>query len=96
MKRTEPKSFAQIFDEAVEASGHADTFAEQQALFVWSEIVGQGINRMTLRRSVDRGVMHVTLTSAVVKQELSFHRDKLVKAINERLGRNVITSIIIH
>ncbi len=96
MKRTDPKSFAEIFDEAVQQSGHADTFAEQHAAYLWSEIVGQGINRMTLRRYVDHGVLHVVLTSAALKNELSFHRTALVEAINSRLGRIVITSIEIH
>lgn len=96
MKRTEPKSFAEIFDEGVAASGHADTFAEQQASYLWSEIVGPGVNSMTLRRSVSRGVLHVTLTSAVLKNELSFHRARIAELINQRLGKNVITSIVIH
>lgn len=96
MKRTDPKSFAEIFDEAVQQSGHADTFAEQHAAYLWSEIVGQGVNRMTLRRYVDHGVLHVVLTSAALKNELSFHRSALVAAINSRLGKNVITSIEIH
>ncbi len=96
MKRTEPKSFAEIFDEGVAASGHADTFAEQQASYVWSEIVGDGVNRMTIRRWVDHGVLHVTLTSAVLKNELSFHRSRIAELINQRIGKNVITSIEIH
>lgn len=96
MQRTEPKSIAEIFDEAIAASGHADTFAEQQASYLWSEIVGPGVNRLTIRRYVDRGVLHVTLTSAALKNELSFHRSSLIAAINNRLGRNVITDIQIH
>lgn len=96
MKRTDPKSFAEIFDEAVAQSGHADTFAEQQASYLWSEIMGPGVNRMTLRRYVDHGVLHVTLTSAALKNELSFMRASIVEAINTRLGKNVIISIEIH
>ena len=52
MKRTEPKSFAQIFDENMALAGAADTFARQRASFVWPEIVGPGINRYTFRRYV--------------------------------------------
>lgn len=96
MKRNEPRSFAEIFNEAVEQSGHADTFAEQQAAYLWSEIVGPGVNRLTTRRMVVRGVLHVTITSAALKHELSFHRTRIAALINTRLGKNVITSIEIH
>ena len=35
MKRTDPQLFSQIFSKLVEQSGHADTYAEQRACFVW-------------------------------------------------------------
>lgn len=96
MKRTEPLLFSEIFNRVVEQSGHADTYAEQRACFVWPEVVGQGVNRYTTHRYVDHGVMHVYITSASLKNELSFHRATLVEQINRRVGRNVITSITIH
>ena len=57
MKRTEPLLFSEIFNRVVEQSGHADTYAEQRACFVWPEVVGQGVNRYTTHRYVDHGTM---------------------------------------
>ncbi|MDE5723823.1 MAG: DUF721 domain-containing protein [Paramuribaculum sp.] len=96
MKRTEPQLFSEIFSKLVEQSGHSDTYAEQRACFVWPEVVGQGVNRYTTHRYVDHGVMHVYLTSASLKNELGFHKSTLIEQINRRVGRNVITSIVIH
>ena len=45
MKRTEPKSFAEIFDENMARAGASDTMARHQACFLWPEIVGPGINK---------------------------------------------------
>lgn len=45
MKRTEPKSFAEIFDENMALAGASDTMARHQACYLWPEIVGPGVNR---------------------------------------------------
>lgn len=96
MKRTEPKSFAQIFDENMARAGAADTMAQHHACYLWPEIVGPGVNRYTYRRYVDGGILHVHLTSAPLKQELSFHRQRLLDQINKAVGCNALTDIIFH
>lgn len=70
--------------------------AEHQACYLWPQIVGQGINRLTTRRYIDHGIMHVYLTSAALRQELSFNADKLVELINRAVGSDVITAIRFH
>lgn len=96
MKRTEPKSIGQIIRESIEQAGMTGTVAEQRACYLWSEVVGPVINRYTFKRYVERGVMHVYLTSAALKNELSFNRSSLVKRINQAVGSEAITSIIFH
>ena len=96
MKRRDPKSIAEIIEEVLESDGNADQLARQRASFAWSEVVGQGVSRYTSRRYVDKSTLHVYITSAPLKHELSFHRDRIVEAINRAVGKNVITEIVIH
>ena len=96
MKRTEPLLFSEIFNRVVEQSGHADTYAEQRACFVWPEVVGQGVNRYTSRRYVSRGLLHVYIDSAPLKTELEFRKSAIVEAINSALGTDMLKGIIIH
>ena len=96
MKRTEPKQIGQIIADALAQEGLTSVMAEQKACFLWPEIVGPGVNRYTTRRYVERGVMHVYITSAVLKNELSYIRTRLVEQINRAVGSDVITSIIFH
>lgn len=96
MKRTEPLKLSEIINNALRES-HLDTaMLEHKASYVWPEVMGQGINRYTSRRWVDRGVLHVVITSGPLKNELSFHKTRIVKAINEAVGADIITSIVIH
>lgn len=96
MKRSDPKSISEIIEEALESAGNADQLARQRASYMWSEIVGHGVNSYTSRRFVDGTTLHVFITSAPLKHELSFHRQRIVDAINSSLGKNVLTDIIIH
>lgn len=96
MKRTEPKSFAEIFDEGMRMAGASDTMAQQHACYLWPEIVGPGINRYTMRRYVDGGVLHVYISSAPLKQELQFLRASIMEQLNAAVGSQAITSIEIH
>lgn len=99
MKRTEPRLINDIINDYLRADGLEDVAARQRACAMWPEIVGPGINRLTSRRYVtDDGVMHVYLTSASLKQELSFMRQSLIESLNRTIGSDatVITDLIIH
>ncbi len=96
MKRTYPKHIAGIIDEAMARTGLTDSLNEQRASAAWIDVVGPTINRYTTRRFVDHGVLHVFMTSAPLKNELSFNRDRIISAINRIVGVDVITDIQFH
>lgn len=96
MKRTEPKSIAEIIREGIERAGLSGTVAEQRACYLWPEVVGPGVNRYTFKRYVERGVLHVYITSAALKNELSFNRSALIEQINRAVGSNAISNIVFH
>lgn len=96
MKRSEPRKFSDIFSEAMNQAGLADSYDEQRASFLWADIVGPTVNRLTLRRYIADGVLHVYISSAPLKSELSFLTDTLVRRINEAIGRQIVKSIVIH
>lgn len=96
MKRTDPQRLGEFIDKVLSQAGISDRLDEHRICAVWPEIVGPGINRHTMRRFVDNGVLHVYLNSAPLKNELLFTRAALVKALNDAVGRQVINDISIH
>ncbi len=96
MKRTYPKHIAAIIDEAMARAGLTDTLNEQRASAAWPDVVGPVINRLTTRRYVDHGVLHVYLTSAPLKNELIFNKSRLVEAINRIVGTDAVKDIAFH
>ena len=96
MKRTYPKHIAAIIDEAMDRAGLTDSLNEQRAAAAWVDVVGPSINNDTTRRYVDHGVMHVYMTSAPLKNELGFVRDRLIEAINRQVGVETVKEIVFH
>lgn len=96
MKRVDPQSVKDIIDRVLAADNIRQSVREHRVCYLWPEIVGPGINRYTTRRYVAGGVLHVYLTSAALKNELLFHRERLVELLNKAAGEDVITEISIH
>lgn len=96
MKRTEPISIKQLIDKVMLESDTREEMMQQRASYLWTEVVGAGVNRFTFRRYVDKGVLHVYITSASLKNDLGFLRQNIVKEINSRLGAEVLSDIVIH
>lgn len=94
MKRTEAMQIGEIIDAFVKQENLQTEMNEQLASHLWPEVVGYGINRYTISRSVQGGVMTVRLSSATLRNELMMSRSVLVDRINEAVGAKAITDII--
>lgn len=89
-------SLREIIDRVMDASARKDDMLAMRAAYLWTDVVGPGVNRYTTRRYVKDGVLHVYISSGPLKSELSFRREAIAKAINEILGREVVKSIRLH
>ncbi len=98
MKRIEPQQVGDIIQEVFRRSGNEGNAARHRALVNWINVVGSGINSQTTRRYIsEQGVMHVYITSATVKSDLSFMRSRLISALNEYAGApDTVKDLIIH
>ena len=94
MKRTEAKNIGQIIEDLLKKEKLDVELNEHRASALWPQIVGDGINRYTIKRYVKDGVMTVHLSSASLANELMLGRSALIARINEALGREVIREII--
>lgn len=96
MKKHSAQSVGEIINRAIAATGNRDEYYRQQVCFLWAEVVGPEFNRHTIRRYIDGDVLHVYMTSAVMKNELSFCRGALVEKLNTLAGKDVVRDIMIH
>lgn len=66
---------------------------ESRLIEAWEEVLGSAVGKYTKYKYVRNKVLYVSLTSAVLRSELSMTRERLVKSLNERVGMEVITDI---
>lgn len=61
----------------------------------WVALMGNGVNSYTKNVVLKGSTLHVELTSAVLREELSYGKDKIIKMINDELRRDIITSVVL-
>jgi hypothetical protein len=61
----------------------------------WKTLMGPGVNNYTGEIMLKNSILYVQLTSAVLREELSYGRAKIVTMINEELGREVVKEVVL-
>ena len=61
----------------------------------WKNLMGNGVNTYTRQVSLKGSTLYVELNSAVLREELSYGKDKIIKMINEELGREVVKEVVL-
>ena len=61
----------------------------------WNEVMGPGVARYTRAVRLQRETLHVYLTSSVLREELSLGNSKIIKMLNEQLGREIIKTLVL-
>lgn len=61
----------------------------------WKELMGSGVNTYTRNVILKGSTLYVELGSSVLRDELSHGKSKIVKMINEELGREVVKEVVL-
>lgn len=61
----------------------------------WAKMMGNGVNNYTTAIQLERDTLYVQLSSSVLREELSYGKEKIIKMLNESLGKEVITKLVL-
>lgn len=61
----------------------------------WKNVMGNGVNNYTTEIQLKNTTLYVALSSSVLREELSYGKDKIIKMINEELRKDLVTSIVL-
>ncbi|SHI98374.1 Protein of unknown function [Mesonia phycicola] len=62
---------------------------------IWQAQMGPAINKYTSSIKLNNDTLYIELTSSVLREELSYGKDKIIKMMNEELGKKLITKLIL-
>lgn len=88
---THTKSLAESVELLIDKLGFRKKMKEQQILQDWSAIVGPQISKVSKAEKVYEGVLYVRVASSSWRTELMFQKHAILKQIEQRYGKNVIT-----
>jgi hypothetical protein len=87
-------SISSVIEEIIKRNNLEKGLNEVDAKKAWKDIMGNGVNSYTNEVQLKNKVLYVSLTSSIVRAELSLGKDKIMTMMNEELGKNIIENII--
>lgn len=96
MKRKNAEAVGDVLLRFLRQEGLETPLNEYRLVSAWKEVVGESINRYTQNLFIKNQVLHVKLSSSVLRQELMMMRKVLVNNLNTKVGSQVIVDIMFH
>lgn len=62
---------------------------------VWKSQMGPAIEKYTTSLKLDGETLYVQLSSSVLREELSYGKEKIITNLNEALGKNLIKKLVL-
>lgn len=61
----------------------------------WKSLMGNGVNSYTQEVILKGSTLYVKLTSAVLREELSYGKQKIISMLNDELRKEVVKEIVL-
>lgn len=61
----------------------------------WAKLMGNGVNNYTTSVELRNETLFVSLSSSVLRQELSMGTSKIITMLNEELGKDLIKKLVL-
>ncbi|AKA33951.1 DUF721 domain-containing protein [Flagellimonas lutaonensis] len=61
----------------------------------WTNLMGNGVNNYTTAVDLVNDTLYVSLSSSVLRQELSLGKSKIIAMLNEELGKDLIKKLVL-
>ena len=62
---------------------------------LWHEIMKNGVANYTTDINLKNGTLYIKLKSSVLREELSYGKEKIMKLLNEKLKKDLIKKIVL-
>jgi hypothetical protein len=88
-------SIGDVLKEFIEKNKLQEGMDKIDVAEAWKMLMGNGVNSYTKEVVLKGTTLYVSLTSAVLRQELSYGKHKIIKMINDELNKEVIKDVIL-
>ncbi|MCH2216106.1 MAG: DUF721 domain-containing protein [Bacteroidota bacterium] len=90
------ENLGEVIDRLLKAYGLEEGYYAAAISTYWENLMGPAVAKRTGRITIERGVLKVEVTSAPLREELSYSKEKIVQMINREIGQRLIKSVEIY
>lgn len=88
------QNIKEAISEFLKVSRLSRKLAERKVIDGWEKLMGKMIAKHTREISIRDKKLFLQLTSAPLRQELFYAREKIIKMVNEEAGEEVVKEIV--
>ena len=94
-KRDNQQNLKDAINRLLKAYNLSDKMMQYEILDQWEKVMGKMVAKRTREIYFKNKILHVTLDSSVLREELSMSKTKMIDLLNEKLGEKVIADIVL-
>ena len=94
MRRKKTQAISSVIKEVLKQQDLNKGLLESRAVNYWEKVLGAAVARATHRIYIRDGVLHVEMTSSVLRNELMMWKDKIIINLNQAIGDNIVKDIV--
>lgn len=94
-RHNEHMKLGEVLKEFVENNKLQDGLDKVDVREAWEQLMGNGVNHYTMNVVLKKHTLHVQLSSSVLREELSYGKEKIIAMLNEALGKPLINKLIL-
>ncbi len=94
-KRTSnSESLNDIISQVLKAQNLEAPLLDKQAEDAWHKVGGDAFKKFTTKVEARKGVLYLSLSSSVVRNELMMAKSLIIKNLNKELGTDVVKDVV--
>ena len=91
----EPQSISEVLGELINQKNIKGGITKVRVEQAWETTMGSSVAQYTQEVSFRGTTLFVNLTSAPLREELSYGKDKILRHLNETLGAEIIYKLVL-
>jgi len=94
MKDNNEQPLKEVINDLLKEYNLEDKLNRSKVIDSWEKVMGLSVAHRTTDIFVGKKTLYVKLNSAPLREELLYHKDKIIQSLNEEVGAEVINDIV--
>lgn len=95
MRNTNEQTLKEVIDDLLDAYKLRGRFNQKKVIASWERIMGKTIANRTDAVFFKEHKLIIKLNSSVLREELSYSKNKIIQLINEDMGEEVVKEVVL-